>query len=76
LKKYIVDGIKTKDILKMMVKSAIDLISVENTSWQYIAGRLTTIDLYKEASKNRDIKIKDIYSAKAYKDLFDDYIKR
>jgi ribonucleoside-diphosphate reductase alpha chain len=45
----------------MMVKSAIDLISVENTSWQYIAGRLTTIDLYKEASKNRDIKIKDIY---------------
>jgi hypothetical protein len=32
--------------------------------------------LYKEASKNRDIKIKDIYSPKTYKDLFDDYIKR
>jgi ribonucleoside-diphosphate reductase alpha chain len=59
-----------------MVKSAIDLITVENTSWQYIAGRLTTIDLYKEASKNRDIKIKEIYTPKAYKDLFDDYIKR
>lgn len=76
LKKYIVDWIKTKDILKMMIKSAIDLITVENTSWQYIAWRLTTIDLYKEASKNRDIKIKDIYSPKTYKDLFDDYIKR
>jgi len=37
LNKYIVDGIKTKDILKMMIKSAIDLITVENTSWQYIA---------------------------------------
>jgi hypothetical protein len=28
---------KTSDITKMMIKSAIDLISVENTSWQFIA---------------------------------------
>jgi transcriptional regulator NrdR family protein len=37
LKKYIVEDMKTSDITKMMIKSAIDLISVENTSWQFIA---------------------------------------
>jgi len=75
LSKYLVDGIKTKDILKMMIKSSIDLITVENTSWQYIAGRLTTIDLYKEASNNRKIDIADIYKPTTYKALFDEYIK-
>jgi ribonucleoside-diphosphate reductase alpha chain len=53
LKKYIVEGMKTSDITKMLIKSAIDLISVENISWQFIAGRLALIDLYKEASNNR-----------------------
>lgn len=75
LNKYIVDGIKTKDILKMMIKSSIDLITVENTSWQYIAWRLMTIDLYKEASNNRKISINDIYKPETYKSLFDEYIK-
>jgi hypothetical protein len=28
---------KSSDITKMLIKSAIDLISVENTSWQFIA---------------------------------------
>jgi hypothetical protein len=28
---------KTSDITKMMIKSAIDLISIENTDWQFIA---------------------------------------
>jgi len=53
LNKYIVEGIKTKDILKMMIKSCIDLVTVENIQWEKIAGRLMTIDLYKEASNNR-----------------------
>jgi ribonucleoside-diphosphate reductase alpha chain len=76
LKKYIVEGMKTSDITKMMIKSAIDLISVENTSWQFIAGRLALIDLYKEASKNRNMDIKKIYEAKHYLTLFKDYIKK
>lgn len=75
LNKYLVDGIKTKDILKMMIKSAIDLITIENTSWQYIAGRLMTIDLYKAASKNRNISINDIYKPSSYIALFDEYIQ-
>ncbi len=76
LRKYIVEGMKTSDIVKMMVKSAIDLISVENTSWQFIAGRLTMVDLYKQAGKNRNMNIKKIYEAKHYKTLFDDYIEK
>ncbi|MBT3728698.1 hypothetical protein HOF65_07180 [bacterium] len=44
---------QTADITQMLIKSAVDLVSVENTSWQYIAGRLALIDLYKEASNNR-----------------------
>ena len=75
LKKYVVDEMKTSDITKMMIKSSIDLITVENTAWQFIAGRLAIIDLYKEASNNRGIKIKDIYRGKTYKALFDEYIQ-
>jgi ribonucleoside-diphosphate reductase alpha chain len=74
LKKYIVEDMKTSDITKMVIKSAIDLITVENTSWQFIAGRLALIDLYKEASNNRWMNIEKIYEAKHYKALFDAYI--
>jgi len=76
LKKYIIEWMKTSDITKMMIKSAIDLITVENTSWQYIAWRLLTLDLYKEASKNRNLKIKDFYKPGSYKALFDEYIEK
>jgi ribonucleoside-diphosphate reductase alpha chain len=76
LKKYIVDDMKTSDILKMMIKSAVDLIAIENTSWQFIAGRLALIDLYKQASNNRDMNINKIYDAKSYKKLFDEYIDK
>ena len=75
LKKYIVDDMKTSDITNMMIKSAIDLITVENSSWQFIAWRLSLIDLYKKAWKNRNININKIYEAKEYKALFDEYIK-
>lgn len=76
LRKYIVEWIKTSDITKMMIKSSIDLVSLENISWQFIAWRLLLLDLYKEASKNRNIKIWDLYSWNSYKDLFDEYIKK
>jgi len=75
LRKYIVEWMKTSDITKMLIKSAIDLITVENTSWQFIAGRFALIDLYKEASNNRKMDITKIYEAKHYKSLFDEYVK-
>jgi len=52
-KSYIIDGIKTSDITKLLIKSAVDLISVENTKWQYMAARLAVSDLYKKACRNR-----------------------
>jgi len=75
LKKYIVEWIKSEDILRMMIKSAIDLISIENTNWQFIAWRLKLLEIYKKASKNRKMDIRKIYEAKEYLDLFNTYIK-
>lgn len=75
LKKYLVEGMKTSDITNMLIKSAIDLISLENISWQFIAWRLALINLYKESSNNRSMDIKKIYEAKHYKALFDEYVK-
>jgi hypothetical protein len=37
LKKYLIDNIKTSEIARISVKSAIDKISIENTSWQKVA---------------------------------------
>lgn len=76
LKKYIVDEMKTSDIVNMMIKSAIDLISVENIHWQHIAGRLAMIDIYKQASNNREIKIENFYKGKSYLSLFKEYIDK
>lgn len=75
LKKYLVEGMKTSDITQMLIKSAVDLVTVENISWQFIAWRLALIDLYKESSKNRWMDIKKIYEAKHYKALFDEYVE-
>lgn len=76
LKKYIVEWMTTSDITKILIKSCIDLISIENSSWQYIAWRISTLDLYKQASKNRNFDLNDIYKPEVYKEFFDDYIKR
>jgi len=39
----------------MMVKSSIDLITAQNVDYQILAGRLNILDLYKQASINRDM---------------------
>ena len=43
------DGITTKDIQHVLVKSANDLISLENPNYQYAAARLVSYDVRKEA---------------------------
>jgi ribonucleoside-diphosphate reductase alpha chain len=75
-KKNLVDDIKTSDIEKLLVKTCIDLVTVENIAWQNIAARLLLGGLYKKAIKNRGLAQKDIYTASAYKAHFDDYIKK
>lgn len=75
-KKNIVNEIKTSDISKLLVKTCVDLVTVENIFWQNIAARILLGDLYKQAIKNRGLEQKDIYTPEAYKKLFDDYIER
>lgn len=73
-KKNIVEDMKTSDITKLLVKTCIDLVSIENTKWERIAGRLALFDLYKKAAKNRGLKQCDIYSWEAYLDFFKTYM--
>jgi ribonucleoside-diphosphate reductase alpha chain len=74
-KKNIVEDIKTSDINKLLIKTCVDLISVENVAWQEVAGRIALGNLYKQASKNRKTDVEKLYSPESYKALFDDYVK-
>ncbi len=74
LRKYIVDEINTSDINKLLVKTAVNLISIENIHWQFIAGRFLTIDLYKKASRERNLELKDLYTPKAFADFVKEYV--
>lgn len=75
-KKNIVEDIKTADINKLMIKTCIDLVSIENIHWQHVAARIFVSNLYKEASRNRKMSMKELYTPQAYKDLFDEYVKK
>ena len=46
------DNIKTTDIQETMIKAAADLISEENPTYQYVAGRLVNYHLRKEVYGN------------------------
>jgi ribonucleoside-diphosphate reductase alpha chain len=74
-KRNIVDEIKTSDINKLLVKTCIDLVTIENIHWQEVAGRIALFNLYKEAIRNRKILHNDVYSPKSVLALFHDYIK-
>lgn len=75
LKLMINENIQTSQINKNARKAALDLITVKNTHWQNIAGRLYLMDLYKQACRNRKITQDDVYSPQSFKALFDQYIK-
>ena len=75
-KKNIVPDMKTEDLNRLMVKTAIDLVTTTNIGWQHIAARFALGDLYKKAVKNRKMTLKDIYTPKTYLSLFKDYVKQ
>lgn len=75
LVKYLVDGIKTADIMKMLIKAAIDLISVDTIHWQFIAWRLLTSDLYKQSSRERNIAVQKLYSPESFLQLVEEYVE-
>ena len=76
VKLMITDGIKTSDLINTMRKAAVDCITVENVGWQQIAGRLYTVELYGQATKNRKMEYADIYSPKIFLTHFKDYIEK
>jgi ribonucleoside-diphosphate reductase alpha chain len=76
LEKYLMENISTKDITKLLIKAAINLISIQNTHWQLVAGRLLTMDLYKQAMRNRNIPIENIYSNQNFSQHFQQYIQQ
>lgn len=74
-KRNIVDQLATKDINRFMIKTAIDLVTVQNICWQHIAARLLLEDTVKQALKNRNLSITELYSASSYAALFDTYVR-
>lgn len=47
------NGITTKEIQRLLIQVAVEKTSVEQPNWQYVAAKLLTYDLYKEARLNR-----------------------
>lgn len=60
-KKNIVADISTKDISRLLIKTCIDLVTIENIDWEHIAARIKLFDLYKELGRK--------YSPEGYRDL-------
>lgn len=73
-KKNIIDEIKTGDITKLMIKTCIDLITIENIYWENIAWRLLTFDLYKQANRNRWMDLNTLYTPDTFLALYKDYV--
>ena len=76
LHNYLVDGISTEDITKMIIKSAIDLISPENTKWQNIAGRFMIKNLYKKWSRATGFPSYECYNSDYLVQLVHDYTEK
>tara|TARA_Y100000996_G_scaffold320390_1_gene256544 strand:+ start:1232 stop:3574 length:2343 start_codon:yes stop_codon:yes gene_type:complete len=55
------DGITTKDIQSILVKSASDLISLENPNYQFVAARLLLFALQKQVFSTKWADGKEIY---------------
>lgn len=72
-KNNIVEEMKTSDINKLLVKTCIDLVTVENIAWQHVGARIFLGNLYKQAVRNRKIALEDVYTPDSYKQLFDEY---
>ncbi|MDW8066084.1 MAG: ribonucleoside-diphosphate reductase subunit alpha [Aquificaceae bacterium] len=58
------DGITTKEIQKLLIRTAAEKISPERPQWQYVAARLLLYDLYKDVGHLRGYKVKDKINGK------------
>jgi ribonucleoside-diphosphate reductase alpha chain len=46
-------GMSTKEIQRLLIRTAVEKTSVEEPAWQYVAAKLLIYDLYKEAGIHR-----------------------
>jgi ribonucleoside-diphosphate reductase alpha chain len=76
LTNYIVDDISTEDVNKMIIKSAVDLISPQNVLWQNIAGRMMMKNLYKQWSRATGMAHGEKYSGDYFLSLLSNYTER
>ena len=53
------EGITTKEIQQLLIRTAAEKIKPENPDWSYVAGRLLLYDLYKDVGHVRGYKVKD-----------------
>lgn len=53
------EGISTKEIQALLIRTAADKISPTSPQWQYVAARLLLYDLYKEVGHQRGYEVKD-----------------
>ena len=66
------DGIKTSDIQQILVRSAADLIDLENLNYQYVAARLLLFGLRKEVFEQFDyIPLDELINKNIEKGLYD-----
>ena len=67
------DGITTAEIQEILIKSASDLIDLDNPNYQFVAARLLLFQLRKSLyGRTRELpSLTDHITALAYKDLYD-----
>ncbi|MFZ8831741.1 MAG: ribonucleoside-diphosphate reductase subunit alpha [Thermodesulfobacteriaceae bacterium] len=58
------DGITTKEIQQLLIRTAAEKVSPQNPDWQYVAARLLLYDLYKDVGHIRGYKVKDKINGK------------
>ncbi|MCS7263193.1 MAG: ribonucleoside-diphosphate reductase subunit alpha [Aquificaceae bacterium] len=58
------DGISTKEIQQLLIRTAAEKVSPQTPQWQYVAARLLLYDLYKEVGHIRGYEVKDKINGK------------
>ncbi len=58
------DGISTKEIQQLLIRTAAEKVSPQVPQWQYVAARLLLYDLYKDVGHLRGYKVKDKINGK------------
>jgi len=76
------DGITTKEIQQLLIKTAAEKVSAEKPDWTFVAARLLLYDLYKDVAHVRGYSLRDDlgkyrpYNRKSFLSLIKEYVKR